>query len=366
MLRFVIERRATLPHRPKSNGRVPRGRDRAPTVAMGFVTGLLSGHAARGGDSSRFLEKCGIDSHALGQPQVRVPLADYANLYNLLVAELDDEAFGLFSTPMRAGSFEFLTRGVLHSATLGEALQHSARFLRLVLPEMPLIVVRSGDTARLIMSETADLWHGPNDPRRVFAFEWLLRLVHSLACWLADRSIHLDSVTFPYSRPPQADDYPLIYTAQAMFAGKQLVASFAAEELNMPVRRDEAALAEFLKGAPGRISILYRRDRDTIRRVRDIIAATIPEPISLDQIAIELNISRRTLQRRLTEEGSSLRVIKDAIRRSAALARLERTDQTISQIAEELGYSDSTAFYRAFKGWMTEAPREYRYKVGKN
>lgn len=97
------------------------------------------------------------------------------------------------------------------------------------------------------------------------------------------------------------------------------------------IRRDEAALASFLDGAPGRISMLYRRDRATVTRVRDLIRHALPASLSQDDVAAQLHMSPRTLHRRLDEEGSSFRTIKEALRRDLALSRLTKTGHSIAR-----------------------------------
>lgn len=348
----------------RANVRRASARRSGPSVAMGFVTGLISGWAARGIDPASYLERCDVDLRQLTDPGARISLSSYAALYNVIAREFDDEALGLFPQPMRSGSFEFLTRSMLGSADLEEALHRAARFLRLVRPEMQLSVLRDGRHARLEISETTICWPDRNDPRRVFAFEWLLRLIHSLSCWLTDRSIALDSVSFPYAPPQHAGDYALIYTACSLFTGDVLTVTISADVLDAPIRRDESELASFLDGAPGRISMLYRRDRETFRRVRDLIALDLSEKPSLVELARRLHMSKRTLQRRLKEEGHSVRSIRDDIRRQLAFTKLARTVEPIRQISDGLGYSDPTAFYRAFRAWSSWGPRQYRKTIG--
>src|SRR5687768_17240570 len=94
-------RRGQRPAQSKS----ARGR---ASVAMGFVTGMLSGLLANGADPSRLLLDAGINPNDLSDPNARVPIGSYAALYNLVVKELDDEGFGLFSVPLKIGTFEFL------------------------------------------------------------------------------------------------------------------------------------------------------------------------------------------------------------------------------------------------------------------
>jgi AraC-like DNA-binding protein len=264
---------------------------------------------------------------------------------------------------MRCGSFEFLARALLGARTLDEALERLSRFLRVLLPDMAVAVERQGSHARLSIAASRPLDEGLG---RVFAFEWLLRLIHGLSCWLAGRGLALDAVAFPYPRPPHASDYALIYTANSTFGAQQLEARFQANLLDLPVRRDEAALAAFLAGAPGRIATLYRRDRDTVRAVRDILFAALPALPALEAVAAALHLSPRSLHRRLAEEGANFRQIKDALRRDLALSRLAKTDAPVSAIAAELGYADPSAFYRAFVAWTGAAPSDYRARLAES
>ncbi len=345
------------------SARVKAGDPPGATVAMGFVTGMLAGMARAGRDPAPLLAAAGIDAAALAAPAARIPLAAYAELYNRVAAELDDEAFGLFSAPMRGGGFEFLARALVGAPMLDEALRRLARFLRVLLPDMAVSVERRGGQALLRIAETRPLASRADDRGRVFAYEWLLRLIHGLACWLAGRGLALDAVAFPYPRPPHAADYALIYTANSSFDAPILEARLQANLLDLPLRRDEAALAAFLAGAPGRIATLYRRDRDTVRAVRDLLHAALPALPVLEEVAARLHLSPRGLHRRLAEEGANFRMIKDALRRDLALARLAKSDASVAAIAAELGYADPSAFYRACVEWTGQAPSEYRTRL---
>ena len=341
---------------------MPASQSRKHTsVSMGFVSGMLTGMLRRNKNPATVLAGLDID---LADAASRVPVDRYATLYNRVIAELDDEAFGLFPDSMRPGSFEFLCRGMLGAPTLADAFDRARRFLSIVLPDLAVSVERGGDRAELRIAETAPLTADPDDPARVFAFEWLLRLLHSLSCWLVGRGLALDSVDFPFRRPAHADDYTLVYTERSSFVGGQrLTARFNATLLELPIRRDEAALTHFLEGAPGRISMLYRRDRASVTRVRDLIREALPASLSQDEVASRLHMSPRTLHRRLEEEGASFRSIKEALRRDIALARLTKTRQPIAQVAADLGYADTSAFYRAFTGWTGLSPERYRKQL---
>ena len=337
--------------------------DRA-TVAAGFVTGLLSGVRARRLPVAPLLRAAGLPAACLSDPAARVPVAAYAALYNAVVRSLDDEGFGLFREPLRAGTFEFLCRAVIASRDVGEALERAARFLRLVLPQLAVSVERHGGQARLVIAEASPIAPRRNDPRRVFAFEWLLRLLHGLACWLAARPIAIEEVRFPFAAPAHAADYALIYAGRARFGGAALAATFDAGVLELPVRRDGPELDAFLEGAPGKIAMLYRRDRQVARALRELLGRSLAQAPSFDAAARALALAPRTLHRRLRDEGTSFRRIKESLRREVALARLEKTRQSIADIAADLGYSEPSAFFRAFQSWTGEAPSAHRRQRG--
>ena len=171
---------------PKSSAALLQRSSRA-TVAAGFVSGMLAGLAARPGNSpliARLLAEAGVPDTVLIDPAERIAVASYADLYNRLAGELGDETFGLFAAPMRPGSFEFLCRSVITAATLAEALDRAARFLHLVLPDLK-VKIECPKSGPALLSFTLDkasplARRAPADPARVFAFEWLLRLLHAL------------------------------------------------------------------------------------------------------------------------------------------------------------------------------------------
>jgi AraC-like DNA-binding protein len=73
-----------------------------------------------------------------------------------------------------------------------------------------------------------------------------------------------------------------------------------------------------------------------------------------------VHLSERTLQRRLAGTGVSYSRLVDGVRRDLALKHIGDAGLSISEIAYLLHFADSTAFYRAFKRWTSEAPAQYR------
>jgi AraC-like DNA-binding protein len=334
----------------------------SPSVAIGFVTGILSGVGRAGLSPAGLLERAEIAINLLHRREARIPVARYATLYRLINDSLDDEGFALFSRPLRRGSFEFLCRAVLSAPTLELALERIARFLHVVLDDLSVEVEKSGRAAVIVISEEQAPPVGAAG--RVFAYEWLLRLIHGLVAWLVAHPLPLDEVAFPYPPPLHAADYELVFAPRYTFDAPRLEARFDAELLKLPVRRDEAALRLFLVDAPASITTLYRRDRALAQRVREHLRAALPAHLALPAIARRLFLSPRTLHRRLEDEGTSFRAIKDGLRSELAIEWLTKTRRPLSHIGAELGFADAAAFYRAFTAWTGSGPREYRRRFG--
>jgi AraC-like DNA-binding protein len=309
------------------------------------------------------LEHAGIASALLIDRDARIPVARYAALYRLINDSLDDEGFALFSRPLRRGSFEFLCRAALSATTLEQALQRIARFLHVVLDDLDVAIEKSGSAAVIVISEEQALPVGPGG--RVFAHEWLLRMIHGLAAWLVADPLPLDEVSFPYPPPLHAADYELVFAPRYTFDAPRLEARFPVGWLTLPVRRDEAALRQFLVDAPASITTLYRRDRALSLRVREHLRAALPEHLPLPALARRLFVSPRTLHRRLDEEGTSFRAIKDSLRRDLATEWLTKTTRPLGRIGADLGFADAAAFYRAFAAWTGSGPREYRKRFSR-
>ena len=102
----------------------------------------------------------------------------------------------------------------------------------------------------------------------------------------------------------------------------------------------EAALAQF-------------QDNDALdQRVRIQVARSLSEGVTMiSDVAIHLGMSGRTLQRRLSDRGYTFQTLVDESRRQLAKRLLQQTDYSLAEVAFMTGYSEQSAFTRAFKRW---------------
>ena len=138
--------------------------------------------------------------------------------------------------------------------------------------------------------------------------------------------------------------------------------TFSARHLDAEMVRDEADLAAFLKLAPYYIIIEPQASSLSItQRIRRILGDDFRGDMpSFEELTRLLNMSARTLRRRLEREGTSYQRIKDNARRDVAISMLSRDGLTVSEVAEHVGFSDPSAFHRSFKKWTGQSPGSYR------
>jgi AraC-like DNA-binding protein len=321
---------------------------------MAFVRAIVAAYERDGQDPTGLLAQVHIAPNQLNDPHARITAAQMELVSGLAMQALDDEALGWFSRKLPWGSYGMLCRASLTAGSLGLALQRWCRHHRLLTGDITLQLSRSAHLACIRIVE-----HQPIAPAvRELCLLTLLRYVLGYACWAVDSRISLRSVAFPFAQPPHADAYAALFTAPVQFDAVQTAMTFDAPYLQLPMRRDEAALQTMLQRALPLTVLAYRRDRLLGQRVRQ--ALNSPGSHTADSLATALHTSARTLHRQLREEGSSLQALKDEVRRDNALALLLRTEKPIKQVAQAAGFDNEKSFIRAFKQWTGLSPARFR------
>ena len=338
------------------------------SISICFVHEALACLHSRGLDQNALLLQAGISPELLASPNARVSSRHYGALWHLIAQTLDDEFFGMDSHRMKSGSFTLLCHAVIHSDTLERALRRAMRFLRLVLDDMAGELSREGETAHILLKDLAANAISASDTplvsKRAFAYGTYLIILHGLACWLVGRRIPLSQADFCCAEPVFSDEWRILFSRNLSFNHAHCRISFPARYLEMANIQNERTMKEFLRSAPANFLVKYKNS-DSLsakirRRLREWSPVAWPD---FDALAHQLNASPATLRRRLDDEGESYRSIMDELRRDLAISLLSDTQLSMSDIAGELGFAESSAFHRAFKKWTGIRPGEYRCSV---
>ncbi len=322
----------------------PNHHTRAETP-MAFIRAIASAYTQRGLDPSHALRKAQITPSQL-KTNGRVTALQMEWLSEAAMRELDDEALGWFRRRLPWGSYGMLVRASLTAPTLGVAMQRWCRHHNLLTDDIALHLAHDKHTASISLQE-----HHPLGELREFCTVSVLRNALGVASWLTDSRIDLSQTELHFAAPPHHASYRVLFDGPTQFDAPLSRIFFDAGYLQLPVRRDEAALQRMLQRALLLTVRPYRRDRLLVEKVRQALAQHPEHTRNADDLAAWLNMSARTLHRQLQEEGASLQQLKDSVRRERAMHLLLKTQKPIKQIAAEVGFANDKSFMRAIRTW---------------
>jgi AraC-like DNA-binding protein len=326
------------------------------TVSMSVVHGFLCG--VDRATMTQFAERSGIAPELLSQSSARVTQEQFSTLYRLLAMELDDEMPGIFSRPLRNGLLKYLCLSLLDAGKLEVALNRFGQFFHLILDDFRLQIRRDAQFGYV------EMLIDPNRPPvSPLGRELMLKLVHGVASWLIWRKIPLAEVSFDFPRPAQVGDHLYLFPGPIRFGAAGTSIAFDAALLDLPIRQRKSDLNTFLARAPEDWIFVSFGAQMMCHRVRQYVADSLPEIPTIEDVALEVHHSVRTLCRRLVAEGPNFQSIKDEVRRDVAIQKLTRSQDAITSIAFDVGFDSVSAFHRAFRHWTGSTPNAYRTTV---
>lgn len=329
---------------------------------MAFIRAMVQAYALRNLNPAQALLKAQITPSELQQPLARVSALQMEWMSEAAMRELDDEALGWFRRRLPWGSYGMLVRASLSAPNLKVAMQRWCRHHALLTDSIALRLLVDGDTTWLELREYPER-HNLGDLRE-FCVVSMLRNALGVASWLIDSRIALRHTLLHFAAPAHVSSYRILFDGEVEFAPNADTyvsrIGFDSGYLQLPVRRDEAALQQLLQRAIPLTIRPYRRDRLLLEQVRHSLRTQAAQLRTADDVAHALNMSTRTLHRQLREEGASLQVIKDQVRQQLATDALLRTQRPLKQIAQDIGFRNEKSFSRAFLLWTGFSPEQFR------
>ncbi|HKY92968.1 MAG TPA: AraC family transcriptional regulator [Nevskiaceae bacterium] len=311
-----------------------------------------------------YLERRGLDpvetlgvarpdpgEHGLG----RTPVVRWAELLARAERALGEPALGLqvgaLIGPQHLGVLGYVT---LSCANLADALSRLRDYERLVYDVNPATFTVGAGAVTL---EWGQALGRPGQLVDECALSALVSYARNITASTAGPS----EVGFINARPADVAPYERFFGCPVHFECPTTVVVFPLALLGARLRQPDAALCALLDAqARALLARLPRRD-DFEARLRDAIAAGLREQdVSLEACARRLHVSTRTLQRRLTGAGTSFQDALDDARHHLAQAWLRDPRLKLAEVAQLLGYSEQSAFTRAYTRWTGQPPRTAR------
>ncbi len=328
-------------------------------VTAPLIWPLILGLRALQVDDTAVLARVGLGAEALKNPDTRLPTRQALSLLQAAIEVSGDENLGLkLSQLYEAGVFTVLDYLAHSSATLREAIDRMCRYER--------IHQNGWRTTLRVEATKATLGQDvllPFVPPPQVAENSLANLL-MIGRNLTGRPLTPIEVWFKHAKPRDTREHERVFGCPIRFSAETDALIFDRGWLDLPLSNANPALAETLERHARDLLDKLARGDSLSDRVRRQLSALLPDgSIGLDRIARELDMSARTLQRRLNDEGTSLKELLEQLRIELSLRYLAEPTLGIEDVALLLGFSDSRAFRRAFKRWKSMSPTQHRRRA---
>jgi AraC-like DNA-binding protein len=295
-------------------------------------------------DVPALFREAGLDHAALDDPEARFSVDAISQLWELAVARSGNPHLGL-SRALAAtyGNLDVVGYAMLSSPTLLAGFERLARYLAVV-----------SDAATLALQRRPV-------PRQRVEFGLLTLLM--LCNWLTRRELRALAVEFVFPQPVDDTLFREAFQCPVRFAQPVNRVLLDHADLRAPLpTRNPALFALHERVVADRLDHLGQHS--TAQRVRHEIAQRLHqgEPRRED-VAAALALTDRTLQRRLQAESSSYQSLLDDTRRELAAQYLADKRYSLAEVADRLGFVDTSNFFRAAKRWFGTPPGQYRSRL---
>ncbi len=325
------------------------------TISTDMMRILLGGSPLARGDLAEILQLAGVEPLLLDRPQKRISARQLAVIWNEVERAADDPNLGLHLGELRDGlpSGHVLFSALVNSPTLGHALERYCRYHDIMGDLVqPKLTARGPETVLSLTTRNGVTLFRQH-------VEFIFSFVVSVLGHLSSAQPKV-AVRFAHRRPDDISEHLRVFGPAVRFAQPDNEVHLNRTYLETTIAAADEGLLPYLERYADNLLRGVRPDTWSAK-VTELLSRTLCEgKPSLAQVAGQLAVSRRSLQGKLKEEGTSYQAVLDLVRRELATAYLQRDEMSLAEIAFLLGFSDQSAFNHAFRRWAGDSPMRFR------
>ena len=307
-------------------------------------------------DGPAMFKRHGIDPALLSNPNARIPSRTWDSLARDSASHIPDPAFGLLAArcwhPSNLGALGYAW---LSSSTLRTGLGRVVRYWRLLGEASSTRLEESSAGLTIVLARQA-----PDPVSSAVTVDFVMALLVDMCRMNAGSSLRPVSVRLRRTRPKDSEGYRRHFGCVVHFAADEDSFMLSRRDVDRPLPTSNRQLAATLDRILAE-HLAHLDKNDVVARCQArLLEQLCSGEVSEDLMAEQLHMSRRTLQRKLAEVDLTYQKLVDDTRRDLAMRHLEDPRHSITDVTFLLGFSQQSAFTRAFKRWTGMSPSEYR------
>jgi AraC-like DNA-binding protein len=330
------------------------------SVSIVLVRAFVEVVERAGVGREELLRTSAIDATRFEASDARLEFAEFARLEARALDLTGDEALGLHIAEQASeAAFDLVAHLIVHAPTLRDGIDLCLRFQRMFADDSELTLVEKNDAATLRLSFPrttllCDRMHAE------FVMAGLSRMIKVFAgLRAAVRAVH-----FEHPRPEHHLEYTRIFGGAERYRRPFTGLEVDRKLLDQPGLHHHPQLYQVLRSEAERMLTQLTHGISQAQRLKQYVLARPPLGAipDMEMVARDMGMSVRSLRRRLKEEGASYKAILEEAFGTVATRLLGDSSRSIQEAAYAMGFSDPTAFHRAFKRWTGMTPKQYREK----
>lgn len=334
------------------------------TVAAHFLRIATDYINQQGLDEAEFLGRAGIDGEDIADPNARVPYRKFSHLCDLAAESLKDPCLGLkLGQSIRAGHLGSHGFALMSCANGAELMRQHMRYSSLTIDAAHAAFEQQGDDyIRYLRSNMPG-----GMPLGRLQDELNLATTVTLARWIANRhDLSPRWVAFRHAKPAEAKEYESLFRCPVHFGAEETAIAVDASYLSLPLPHANPQLHRIMDDLCAQLvkQLGHAHDPSWMAAARRAALESfkLGEP-DVGFIARAAGCTESELKKNLSQRGSSFRSFIDDLRHALALGYARDPSLSLVDIAYLLGFSEQSAFQRAFKRWTGTTPGEFRRSI---
>ena len=337
---------------------IPQSVASSVQVSISLLRALTSAVEREGATRSQYLARAGIDPELVEPDDARLDIKTYLRALDAAIDVTQNPAFGLrLGQHATSAMYHVVAHMAEIAKTLGDAIDNILRYSGILAVgfEPCLVDLREQGLVALRLPYLV----GESSAVRLTAEFALTGFMRLLRYYLGEQVLPT-SVCFAYSAPAYADEYRGVFGGTECFGQPFTEVRFPREWLDRSQLNANRDLYTLLQTHAELELSRLSHNTSVVQRVERVLASSKPRELpSMETVARTLEISARTLARKLQAQGVSYAQLVEERRSSAAKCLLAGGRHSIQEVASALGFADTPAFHKAFRRWTGLTPKQY-------